>query len=154
MVGVAFQSKIGKLMTNIFRSGASESRAAYQQRISRMAATSVPLPAAAAQPATYRVMVESSQAFSLPAATRGLRVLSGCAWVSVDGEDWVLRAGETLALPPGLGYAAVISAPSHHCAVLLLTLDAADPEHTALRDAFYMHVARRQQLMEMEAQQV
>jgi hypothetical protein len=37
-----------------------------------------------------------------------LKVITGCAWISFDGKDWIVRSGEEITLNPGLD-AAVIS---------------------------------------------
>jgi hypothetical protein len=63
--------------------------------------------------------VESSQVFRLGAgsvrtlqrARQVVRVISGCAWITLDGDDIVLCSGETVRLAPGK-HPAVISGPS------------------------------------------
>jgi hypothetical protein len=71
-----------------------------------------PLPARATerphQRAT-RIQLVGRDAYSLPARGQILRVVSGCAWVSLDGKDTIVQCGEVLKLAP-TEHGAVISA--------------------------------------------
>jgi hypothetical protein len=45
-----------------------------------------------------RLMLRDDELFRLPVTSRGVQVVSGQAWLTVDGEDILLRKGEKLCL--------------------------------------------------------
>jgi hypothetical protein len=59
--------------------------------------------------AALRVALLYGEQLRLPDSSRELQVLSGRAWVSQDGEDYILGSGESLAVAPRKG-GAIISA--------------------------------------------
>jgi hypothetical protein len=50
---------------------------------------------------------------TLQRASQVIRVVSGCAWITLDGDDIVLCGGQAIRLVPGK-HPAVISGPSDH----------------------------------------
>jgi hypothetical protein len=57
-----------------------------------------------------RLALVRGELLRVPRTARRLRVLSGTAWVSLEREDAVLGRGESLVLPRGSRYEAVVSA--------------------------------------------
>jgi hypothetical protein len=49
---------------------------------------------------TYRVRLGPADLFRLPPATPHVHVLSGTAWVTAGGEDFVLEVGQTVSFDP------------------------------------------------------
>jgi hypothetical protein len=56
-----------------------------------------------------RLVIYSGEVFRLPAECRGLRVVSGKAWVTFDGRDIVMNRGERTVLGEH-GHPALVSA--------------------------------------------
>ncbi len=50
---------------------------------------------------------------TLPRASQMIRVVAGCAWITLDGDDIVLCSGQEVRLVPGR-HPAVISGPSDY----------------------------------------
>jgi hypothetical protein len=48
-----------------------------------------------------RLMLRQNEVLRLPAAGQALKVISGIAWVTVNGRDNFLASGESLRLPSG-----------------------------------------------------
>ena len=63
--------------------------------------------AACADAPALRVALRYGEQIKAPEKTRGLRVLSGLAWVSVDGKDHILREGDCLAVSGARGGAII-----------------------------------------------
>lgn len=61
--------------------------------------------------ASYVVTLKETDAYTLPATTRKIRVLWGDAWVSHKHQDAVLRQGETLQFTDGI---AIVTALGRH----------------------------------------
>jgi hypothetical protein len=59
-----------------------------------------------------RLMLRHDELFRLPVTSRGVQVVSGQAWLTVDGEDIFLRKGEKLCLFTGKDLA-LVSALGH-----------------------------------------
>jgi hypothetical protein len=55
------------------------------------------LPSSASSPSS-RIQLDAGDVHSLPAQSQMLCVVAGCAWVSLNGKDVIVRRGETLAL--------------------------------------------------------
>lgn len=68
---------------------------------------------------TYRLRLGRADLFRLPAATPHVHVLSGTAWVTAGGKDFVLEVGQTASFDP-IRVATFIS-PLRHGPVLLET---------------------------------
>lgn len=64
------------------------------------------LPACADVPA-LRVALRYGEQIRAPDKTKGLRILSGMAWVSVDGKDHILREGDCLEISGARGGAII-----------------------------------------------
>ena len=50
------------------------------------------------QPNVRQVTIQETDAYTLPRDTQRIRVVKGCAWVSVANEDLFVAKGETLQL--------------------------------------------------------
>lgn len=64
---------------------------------------------------SYRVTLTGSAALRLPGRVRSVQVVSGSGWVTVDGQDLIVNAGEVVVLPAG--HDAVVSSSHHQRAV-------------------------------------
>ncbi len=73
----------------------------------------------ASEAAALRLVLLRTEALSVPERIKRLRVLSGNAWISLDGRDLILAAGNTFELP-ALKRPAVVSAAG--CAAVLFEL--------------------------------
>lgn len=51
----------------------------------------------------YQVTLEKDQVFRVPSAYRELRILSGIAWITGDGEDIILTSGQKASLTSSKG---------------------------------------------------
>lgn len=78
-----------------------------------------------------RLMVYHNELFRLPRAGRGLAVVAGTAWVTVNGRDIFLAGGERLWLPARRD-AALISALGRTPLILEVFGAASAPGHTDL----------------------
>lgn len=58
---------------------------------------------------SLRLTLVRGETLSLPRKARSLRVLSGSAWITVEGQDIVLGRQESLDILPGLPVATVVS---------------------------------------------
>lgn len=58
----------------------------------------------------YQVTLQTSKVFRVPLECKELHILSGSAWLTVDGEDIILTSGETasLASPHSLAILSVL----------------------------------------------
>lgn len=57
----------------------------------------------------YQIRLQDSEAYSLQGAMQTLYIVSGRAWVTLDGNDLFLSAGQQITLPRSR-YAVVVSA--------------------------------------------
>lgn len=64
-------------------------------------------PSAELRPGEYQLV--PGETLNIPRMGQLLRVISGCAWITFDGEDMILSAGQEMVLQPGEDVA-VISA--------------------------------------------
>jgi len=78
-----------------------------------------------------RLMLRYNELFRLPAASRGLAVVAGTAWVTVNGQDIFLACGERLWLPSPRD-AALISALGRTPLILEVFGATSAPRHAAL----------------------
>jgi hypothetical protein len=69
---------------------------------------------------SLRLTLLRGEALRVPKASRALRVLSGTAWVSLEGEDLVLARCESLSLPGRRGHQAVVSSAGEEALLLEL----------------------------------
>jgi hypothetical protein len=76
----------------------------------------------AASPVLMRLMLCAGEVYRLPQAGEQLRVVSGQAWLTAQGRDVVLSAGDEVILPASVE-AALIS-PIDHTALVLEVLAA------------------------------
>jgi hypothetical protein len=53
----------------------------------------------------YQVTLQNGKVFRVPVECREIHLLSGVAWLTVDGEDIILRSGETASLASNRGLA-------------------------------------------------
>jgi hypothetical protein len=60
-----------------------------------------PSTGAPAQPIIARLMILAGEVYRLPEGSRGLRVVSGRAWLTFAGRDVILRRGDREDLAPG-----------------------------------------------------
>ncbi|HAA30497.1 MAG TPA: hypothetical protein DCE56_25930 [Cyanobacteria bacterium UBA8553] len=51
-----------------------------------------------------QVILEKGKVFRVPFRCRELHLLSGMAWLTVNGEDIILKSGETVSLPSNKGW--------------------------------------------------
>jgi hypothetical protein len=72
---------------------------------------------------SLRLTLLRGEALRVPRGARRLRVLSGTAWVSLEGEDFVLERCESIPLAKRPGHEAVVSATGRD--PLLFELDRA-----------------------------
>lgn len=61
----------------------------------------------------YQIHLRDDEVFSLQGAMQTLYIVSGRAWITLDGKDIFLNAGQQITLPRSR-YAVVISAIKHH----------------------------------------
>lgn len=54
-----------------------------------------------------RIEIAGKETRCLDRDARILRIIDGCAWVTIDGADLILKAGERLKLMPGAGEAVI-----------------------------------------------
>ena len=71
-----------------------------------------------------RLMLRHDELFRLPVTSRGVQVVSGQAWLTVNGEDIFLRKGEKLSLFTGKDLA-LVSALGHTPLILEVLGDSA-----------------------------
>ena len=55
----------------------------------------------------YQVILQKGKVFRVPFRCRELHLLSGVAWLTVNGEDIILKSGETVSLPSNKGLAII-----------------------------------------------
>ena len=76
-----------------------------------------------------RLMLYHNEVLRLPGASQGAKVVSGVAWVTVNGRDIFLASGERLWLPSRRD-SALISALGYH-PLILEVFGAASPRETS-----------------------
>ncbi len=67
------------------------------------------------------VLIKNS-AYRLPQGVRQVQVVTGCAWISINGQDMFVYAGEKAELPAGGQDGAVISAIDRKPLLIAFTL--------------------------------
>jgi hypothetical protein len=78
-----------------------------------------------------RLMLCHNEVFRLPAASRGIVVVAGTAWVTLNGRDIFLASGESLQLP-SLRDSALISALGRKSLILEVFGATSAPLYTTL----------------------
>ena len=81
------------------------------------------------------IKIENNQVLKLPKAYREVQVLSGTAWITVDGQDIILRSGEKVSLPSSNNFA-LISALTP----LPLVLEVLTQEKKAIANEFAVNL--------------
>ncbi|MCE7947737.1 MAG: hypothetical protein DYG88_09945 [Chloroflexi bacterium CFX4] len=67
------------------------------------------------------VLIKNS-AYRLPQGVRQVQVVAGCAWLSINGHDMFICAGETAELPTDVQDSAVVSAIDRKPLLIAFTL--------------------------------
>jgi hypothetical protein len=85
-------------------------------------------------PVILRLVLYRGEVYRLPRACRQMRVRSGAAWVSFDGQDLVLACGEEARLAPGKDFA-VVSGVGRAPLILEILGDGRQPSFSVLGSA-------------------
>ncbi len=90
---------------------------------------------------TYRLRLGTTDLFRLPPATPHVHVLSGTAWVTAGGKDFVLEVGQTASFNPTR--VATFISPLKHGPLVLETRGAIHPSSQRAIMASWKRIMRR-----------